>query len=81
MSISKSNYSTTHHNSHPIDKLTTYSSPYASDEHVALIASRFDETVKRTFRNPEDVCLVPFGSLFDKDPENGIVNGKMRLSG
>jgi hypothetical protein len=63
------------------DKLSASSSPYASDEHVSLIASRFDETAKRTFRSAEDTCLVHFGSLFDKDPANGIVNGKLKLSG
>jgi hypothetical protein len=64
-----------------LDKLSTNDSPYASDEHVSLIANRFDETVKRTFRNAEDKCLIPFGSLFDKDPANGIVSGKLKLSG
>ncbi|KAI5115973.1 hypothetical protein M0805_001504 [Coniferiporia weirii] len=56
-------------------------SRYGSDEHVKQISERFDETTKKFFRDTKDVCLVSFGSLAEKDPENGIRSGKLRLSG
>jgi len=54
---------------------------YGATEHVKQIAQCFDESTKKTFRSEGDVCLVPFGSLADKDLENGIRSGKLKLTG
>ncbi|THH08786.1 hypothetical protein EW145_g2475 [Phellinidium pouzarii] len=54
---------------------------YGSDEHIKHISARFDETTKKTFKDIKDVCVVQFGSISDKDLENGIRSGKLRLSG
>ncbi|KAI5115452.1 hypothetical protein M0805_008680 [Coniferiporia weirii] len=56
-------------------------SRYSSDEHVKQISERFDETTKKIFRDTKDVCLVPFGTISDKDLEYGIRSGKLKLSG
>ncbi|THH08787.1 hypothetical protein EW145_g2476 [Phellinidium pouzarii] len=57
------------------------SSKYGSDQLVKQIGERFDETTKMIFRDTNDVCLIPFGSILDKDLENGIRSGKLKLSG
>ena len=54
---------------------------YGAKEHVKQIANCFDESTKKTFRTDNDVCLVPFGSLADKDPDHGIRSGKLKLTG
>ncbi|KAH8110514.1 hypothetical protein DFH11DRAFT_1514361 [Phellopilus nigrolimitatus] len=56
-------------------------SRYGSDDHVKQIGERFDETTKKVFRDTSDACVVPFGSIADKDLENGIRSGKLKLSG
>lgn len=56
-------------------------SKYGSDEQIKQISDRFDETTKKTFRSPEDVCLIAFGTTMDKDVEYGIRSGKLKISG
>ena len=56
-------------------------SKYGEDEHINLIATRFDETAKRTFRSKDELCLIQFGSIADQDPANGIRRGSLRLTG
>ncbi|THH05876.1 hypothetical protein EW145_g4483 [Phellinidium pouzarii] len=62
-------------------KYKLQNSRYGSDEHVKQIGERFDETTKKIFRDTNDVCVVPFGSISDKDMENEIRSGKLKLSG
>ena len=57
------------------------SSLYNSTEHIKQIASRFDETTKRTFRGSEEYCSIPFGSAMDKDPAHDIRSGRLKLKG
>lgn len=45
------------------------------------IAERFDETVKKTFKGPDDLCVVPFGTVADKDPAHDIKSGKLKING
>lgn len=61
------------------DKLRN--SRYGTDEHIRQIAERFDETTKKTFKGPNDLCVVPFGSVADKDPEYNIKSGKLKIDG
>ena len=56
-------------------------SKYGTGEHINLIATRFDETAKRTFRSSEELCLIQFGSVADADPNAGIRRGSLRLTG
>lgn len=56
-------------------------SRYGTDEHAMHIAERFDETVKKTFKGPDDLCVVPFGTIADKDPAHDIKSGKLKING
>ena len=62
-----------------IEKLRN--SRYGADEHIKQISERFDETAKKIFKDPSDLCVVPFGSIADKDPACGIKSGKLKLDG
>ena len=56
-------------------------SRYGTAEHIKQIADRFDETTKKTFKGPNDLCVIPFGSMADKDPNHGIKSGRLRIDG
>lgn len=56
-------------------------SKYGSDEHIEQIASRFDESMKQTFRLGDEMCFIQFGSVSDKDDKYAIRAGKLKLSG
>lgn len=62
-----------------LDKLRD--SRYGADEHIQQIAERFDETAKKTFKGPDDLCVITFGSLADKDLAYGIRSGKLKIDG
>lgn len=42
---------------------------------------RFDESTKRTFRSVDEMSLIQFGSVSDRDDKCGIRAGKLKLSG
>ncbi len=63
----------------PSEKLQN--TKYGTDEHINLIATRFDEAAKRTFRSSEELCLIQFGSVADQDINSGIRRGSLRLAG
>ena len=56
-------------------------SKYDSDEHIEQIATRFDESTKRTFRDVNEISLIQFGSVADRDDKYGIRAGKLKLTG
>ncbi|KDQ52366.1 hypothetical protein JAAARDRAFT_198284 [Jaapia argillacea MUCL 33604] len=54
-------------------------SPYVAD--VAVIGNRFDETVKRTFKDSNKAQHVDFGRRSDHQPDLGITRGNLKLTG
>jgi hypothetical protein len=56
-------------------------SKYGTAGMLDHIAKRFDETTKRLFRSRTENQYILFGSRLDKDPNFGIRNGKLKLTG
>lgn len=56
-------------------------SKYGSPDSLDHITKRFDETTKRLFRDNKELQFVPFGSPLDKDPNVGVRNGQLKLTG
>ncbi|KDQ52365.1 hypothetical protein JAAARDRAFT_198283 [Jaapia argillacea MUCL 33604] len=54
-------------------------SPYVAD--VDTIASRFDETIKRTFKDSNKAQSIDFGRKGDHQPSLSIIRGKLKLTG
>ncbi|EIN07325.1 hypothetical protein PUNSTDRAFT_144834 [Punctularia strigosozonata HHB-11173 SS5] len=56
-------------------------SRYGTPDSIDYITRKFDETTKRLFRDPSTSQVVAFGSPVDRDPNFGIRNGQLRLTG
>ncbi|KIM58504.1 hypothetical protein SCLCIDRAFT_128105 [Scleroderma citrinum Foug A] len=56
-------------------------SPYGAPEVVEQMANIFDKTTKLRFRNAGDPQYIKFGTIRDKDPENDIRAGQLKIPG
>jgi hypothetical protein len=54
---------------------------YADPDRINDIVECFDTRMKRYFRNSGEDCFIKIGTLRDNDPQFGISNGQLRVSG
>lgn len=56
-------------------------SKYESAEIIEDIVNSFDSRGKRVFRSEDEAMYLQFGLVSFRDPEFGIISGKLKVAG